>query len=190
MMNILGKNIRRLRVAMGMSLVELAEKAEISASFLSQIESGKKQPSISKTKKIADNLGLSVSALLGEEPHHIQRLVRAGERTTLSNFGDGNIELQLLSAFDPKNAMEACIHRLGPNASSGVDLYSHDGQEIFLVLEGRILLRVGDQEYLMEEGDCLYLEDCSLSHMFRNASSSGRAQVLCITNPPFFYRNG
>lgn len=189
-MTVLGKNIRQLRTSLNMPLVELADKVEVSASFLSQVESGKKQPSVSTAKKIADYLNVSVSRLLGEEHYQMQRLVKAGERTTLSNLGDGNLELQFLSGFDPQNVMEACIHRLEPNAQSGVVAYSHEGQEIFFVLEGRMKLRVEDQEYMMEEGDCFYLNDCSLSHTFGNASHSERADMLCISNPPYFYRSG
>ena len=178
-----------------MSLTELADRVQVSPSFLSQIENGKNQPSLSTLKKIANCLGVSVSRLLGEEEHSTQMLVRANERNRLSNLGDGGLAVEFMSAFDPQNVMEVCMHDLAPGAKSGVVAYSHEGQEVFVAIKGSIRLCVNGVIYPMEEGDCFYLKDCCLPHLFSNASESEEAKMLCITTPPFFYsgqktRNG
>lgn len=59
-----GNNIKRLREERGLSQADLAMRANISQSMLSQIEKGTKNPSLQVGKEIADILGCSVDKLL------------------------------------------------------------------------------------------------------------------------------
>lgn len=59
-----GNNIKRLREECGLSQADLAMRANISQSMLSQIEKGTKNPSLQVGKEIADILGCSVDKLL------------------------------------------------------------------------------------------------------------------------------
>lgn len=61
-----GQNIKQIRMRMNMSQSELAIKMEISQSYLSDIESGRKNLSIKTVKKLADSLGLSVTDLFND----------------------------------------------------------------------------------------------------------------------------
>ncbi|MEJ7506945.1 helix-turn-helix transcriptional regulator [Staphylococcus simulans] len=61
-----GQNIKQIRMRMNMSQSELATKMEISQSYLSDIESGRKNLSIKTVKKLADSLGLSVTDLFND----------------------------------------------------------------------------------------------------------------------------
>jgi mannose-6-phosphate isomerase-like protein (cupin superfamily) len=130
-----------------------------------------------------------ISQLMGEESNvkNSRMLVRSGERKKLANLGDGGLEIQFLSEFDAQNEMEICVHNLKPLARSGVDSYSHDGQEIFYVVNGVLDLSVDNVVYTMREGDCFYLRDCSLQHFFSNASSTQSSSMMCVVVPPFFY---
>ena len=60
--------VRELRNLRGMKQVELAEKAQIAQAYLSEIENGKTEPSLSVLKRLADVLEVSVSELIGETP--------------------------------------------------------------------------------------------------------------------------
>lgn len=62
----LGKNIRKLRKINKLTSVELARRAGIKQSYLSQIETGKRSPSIEVIQSISRELGSTVSELLGE----------------------------------------------------------------------------------------------------------------------------
>ncbi|MDK7927651.1 MAG: helix-turn-helix transcriptional regulator [Staphylococcus simulans] len=62
-----GQNIKQIRKRMNMSQKELATKMEISQSYLSDIESGRKNLSIKTVKKLADSLGLSVTDLFNDD---------------------------------------------------------------------------------------------------------------------------
>ena len=185
-MSQLGMNIKAERKRQNISLQELASRVQVSTSFLSQIENGKNEPSLTTLKRISTCLGVTVSKLLGEDESVRLMMIKKESRHRLTNLGDG-LEIEFISAFDPAQVMEACIHVLTPDGQSGKVPYTHAGQEIFFVLEGRIKLNVDDEVMEMEEGDSYYLIDCSKSHYFFNASTEETARVLCVTNPPYFY---
>lgn len=63
-----GERIKQLRKEKNLTLRELAEKADISISFLSDIENGRSNPSLERLKAIAEALDTTVSYLLGERP--------------------------------------------------------------------------------------------------------------------------
>jgi transcriptional regulator with XRE-family HTH domain len=60
----LGNRVRALRKKNDRTQVELAEMLGIDRSYLSEIETGKKDPSLRVLKTIADGFGLSLSQLL------------------------------------------------------------------------------------------------------------------------------
>ena len=60
----LGENIRRIRLAKDMTQGDLCRKLEVDRAYMSNIESGKKNPTLSTIKHIADALGVSLNELL------------------------------------------------------------------------------------------------------------------------------
>ncbi|MFW6130154.1 MAG: helix-turn-helix domain-containing protein, partial [Atribacterota bacterium] len=60
----IGKRIKIIRKQKKLSLKELAEKTELSKSFLSELERSKKSPRIATLKKIAEGLGVNVNLIL------------------------------------------------------------------------------------------------------------------------------
>lgn len=185
-MSQLGTNIKVERKRQNISLQDLASRVQVSTSFLSQIENGKNEPSLTTLKRISTCLGVTVSKLLGEDESIRTMLIKKDGRHKLSNLVDG-FAIEFISAFDPKQVMEACVHVLFPNGQSGKVPYTHAGQELFFVLEGSIKLNVDGEMMDMEEGDSYYLTDCTKAHYFFNASTEHTARVLCVTNPPYFY---
>ncbi|MFD1362317.1 helix-turn-helix domain-containing protein [Lentibacillus salinarum] len=91
----IGKRIRNLRTAKNYSVTELANKAYISQSYLSDIEKGRTAPSIDKLKVICDSLDISLSEFFGtvpELPTELIRLVENARKLT-------DDEIRLLSNF-------------------------------------------------------------------------------------------
>ncbi len=99
-----GKNILRIRKQRGMSAVELARKAGINQSYLSQIENGKRSPSTAVLSRIARALNLTTSELLGEVPErlspHLLRLLDAAKGL---NAAQVDAVIALIKAFGPKD---------------------------------------------------------------------------------------
>lgn len=182
----IGKRIKKYRTDKNLSLTELASKSGISAGFLSQIENGKSDPSLSTIKRIADELGINVYMLFDEAEEKSGSIVKCKDRVRIKNFSD-DITIEFLSNFDRNNIMEACIHTVEPQKKSGEEPYSHEGQEVFFVLEGKFELTISSNTYFMNEGDSFYLEDCMTPHMFINALEDAPSKMLCVSTPPYFY---
>ena len=153
----LGRRIRALRLARGMTLVGLAEAADLSHPFLSQLERGLARPSMASLERIARALGTSQLELFAgtEEPavggvDVAPSLVRAGDGAT-GPYAEGGARLLVrgLRQFQP-------IEFAGTNAEPGV-FYVHDEDEFVYVLEGRVRVELdGEGEWLLGEGDALY----------------------------------
>lgn len=83
-MNI-GERIKNLRMSKEMSITELANKAFISRSYLSDIEQGRTMPSLDKLNIICENLDISLSDFFGgvpELPADLIRLVENAQKLT------------------------------------------------------------------------------------------------------------
>ncbi len=61
-----GREVRRRRLALQMTLEQLAEEAELSPNYLGSIETGQRDPSLSTVQRIADAFGVSVGELVGD----------------------------------------------------------------------------------------------------------------------------
>ena len=74
---VVGHKLRLLRVSAGFSLEKLAEKAELSVSFLGSVERGNKEPSLSTLKKLSSALDVPIQAFISsldeEEPGLVLR---------------------------------------------------------------------------------------------------------------------
>ena len=60
----LGKNLKRIRTAKGISQGEIGRKLEVDKSFISNIENGKTNPTLATIAKIAKAIGVSVGELM------------------------------------------------------------------------------------------------------------------------------
>jgi transcriptional regulator with XRE-family HTH domain len=84
----LGDAIRQLRIGIGLSLRELAEKADISPPFLSDIELGKRYPSDHTLGKLAKRLKVSVEHLKQydhrDSASDLKRLIESDPRIGLA----------------------------------------------------------------------------------------------------------
>ena len=80
-----GSLIRRERQHQGLSLRELARRVGVSASMLSQVETGRTRPSVSTIYAIATELGLSIDALLSDREAAVATATAAAAGGTAAN---------------------------------------------------------------------------------------------------------
>jgi len=183
-MKIVGVNIKRMREGQNLTLRALAKKLGISASFLSQVESGKASPSLSTLKAISDALSTTIGSLIGEgEKVEGDPIVRSGERKYMQEVGKG-INLYLLTSRDPNKQMEPLLFKLKEGATSGGASYKHFGQEFVLVLKGSIEITLNEIEYILRKGDSIYFNS-SVPHAFKNIGKD-EAEAVWVVTPPTF----
>lgn len=183
-MKLIGVNIKRLREARKLSLRELAKRLNVSASFLSQIETGKASPSLSTLKDIADQLNTTIGRLFGEEPGlHPDPVLRASQMQAKKLSTDG-IRMTLLTSPDNNKQMEPLLFKLDKGAISGDSQYKHYGQEFVLVLKGALEIMLNEMRYTLQKGDSIYFNS-STPHQFRNADR-GETEAIWVITPPTF----
>jgi transcriptional regulator with XRE-family HTH domain len=178
----LGRKVRSLREARGLSLKALATRAGVSESFVSQIERGVANPSVASLRRLAEALDSSVGALFqGPDTHG--RVVRLRDRAQLADPAR-RWEDSLLTPRDAKR-LQVILSSIEAGGGSGDEPYAHDSdEECVVVLQGRLEFRVGDESYILDEGDSLLFES-RIPHWNRNPGPN-KAEVLWITTPPSY----
>lgn len=181
----LGGIIRKARLGRRMVLQDLADKAELSISFLSQVERNLLTPSVSALKRIADVLDIPAGSLMfGAEARKggvgIGLVRRDGRKRVV--FPDSRIEYEMLTP-DLRRRMSVLWLKAPPRAESG-PVFSHEGEDAIIVLKGRLKIEVGEVWYELSKGDSLYFNS-ELPHRWRNESDS-TAEVIWVSTPPSF----
>lgn len=176
----LGVRLRQLRRSRGVSLADVAEGTGISPSFLSMVEKGKSDITISRLMRLVHWFGVSIADLVQEANHSPVQVVRADGRRSV-RLSDEKISIQMLTA-DGHHAMMPVIN-VYDEGGGMADPARHEGEEFVHVLEGRVELTVaGSERILLEAGDSAYYRS-DVPHSFRNAGP-GVARFFGITTPP------
>ena len=176
----LGARLRQLRTARGVSLAEVAEATGISASFLSMVEQGKSDITVSRLMRLVQWFGVSIADLVQEPDRSQVQVVRAGQRRSV-RLADERLSIEMLSP-DGNHAMMPVINTYEEGGGMA-DPTTHDGEEFVHVIEGQIELTVGGGEpILLGPGDSAYYRS-DVPHSFRNAGR-GEARFLGVTTPP------
>ena len=177
----MGKKIRDLRKASALSLAELAQKISKTSSYLSQIERGLAEPSLSALRQISKALNTPIFYFLVDEKEY-NTVVRKDQRKKIE-IPDSNIEIELISSSRNRQIemIEATI-QAGEESSREKDTY--EGEECILVKKGQLDIEIGDEEYELHEGDSIYFLS-SLPHKISNKGEEELVYVSAITPPNF-----
>jgi len=174
-----GARLRARRLELGLTMAEVAERAGLTAGFISQLERDLTSASLSSLYRICAVLGMRVGSLVDDVP--AGRLIRREEQAQRS-LALGNAEHLLLSSGDERRFHVTESH-IPPGASAGEELYTLPADvELVYVLRGSLELRVGEETHLLEEGDTLTYSPRD-PHTWRNPSETVEAVVLWTALP-------
>jgi transcriptional regulator with XRE-family HTH domain len=192
-----GSLIRRERQTQGLSLRELARRVGVSASMLSQVETGRTRPSVSTIYAIATELGLSIDALLSDRETAVAAATAAasgsaaaGSRVRRGPVGasaaadlasqlvrpeqrrklelESGVTWELLSDLLPHLVDFMFVtYEPGGRSSSSGKLMRHTGTEFAFLVRGKLKIQVGFDEYVLQAGDALAF-DSSEPHLLVN----------------------
>lgn len=180
----IGEQLRELRQVKGLTLRQVADKAGISVSYLSQLERNQSRLPIGVLKKLADALGVHMNWFFQStpagDPSERDVVVRAGERRRMSFTGLGITE-ELLSP-NLSGPLELLLSTIEPGADS--EDYSHDGAEAGYVLAGQLDLWVSGRHFRLNEGDSFSFRSTEV-HRCANPGSQA-TRVLWVITPPHY----
>ena len=161
---------------------ELAERAGVTESFLSQVEREVTSPSIASVQKIARGLDLAIAELFVEDAPH-GRLVRRADRRRIMYPGLRAVDEFLTSGLDGR--LQVILSTVEPGGGTGDEAYAHDSdEEVVIVLSGRLELWVADERYILEEGDSVTYSS-RLKHRNKNIGDTTAIVLFCLTPPSF-----
>ena len=180
-MTALGERIKSLRTERQLQQRQLAEKAELTPSMVSQIESGRLTPSLHTLGKIAGALGVAIATLFdGRAPG---RLVISRQKDyPLVSFDGTSEKWAVLGAGLFEGKIRAVVSTLGPR-SRGVatdKVVIKPGQlKLFLVLDGKVALHYNGDRHLLSAGDSALL-DGGTPHFWENLGSRAARALWVI----------
>jgi transcriptional regulator with XRE-family HTH domain len=177
-----GERLRELRGVRRLTLRDVAERAGLSESFLSQVERGRASASIASLRRIADALGIGISDLFQPAEPVRPRVLRRDDRPALAF---GVLGRKLMLTPKPLHELEVFVGELEAGGSTGEEQYAHgDSEELFVVLRGSVRLELGDELHELDEGDSIDYRS-STPHRISNAGD-GLAEVMWIISPPSY----
>lgn len=178
----LGPRIRALRQARNITLRELAARAGVTESFLSQVEREVTSPSIASVQRIARALDLAIAELFIESVPS-GRVVRRSERRRIAYPGLGAVDEFLTS--DMNGRLQVIVSTIEPGGGTGDEPYAHESdEEVVIVLAGRLELWVADEHHLLDEGDSITYSS-RLPHRNVNPGEGPAVVLFCVTPPSF-----
>jgi transcriptional regulator with XRE-family HTH domain len=180
----LGERIKRLRLRRSMGLVELGEKTGLSASFLSQLETGRVVPTIRNLARVAMVFNKDISYFFQADREALFRVSKNKDRVRLPQ-GSGANPTYIAESFGiliPDNTMKPCIAEFLPaSRTAGFHPSVFQGFEIVVALTGSLTIQYGDRTEILETGDSVYL-DAGTPRMY-GAAGAGSAKAMVISLP-------
>jgi transcriptional regulator with XRE-family HTH domain len=177
----LAARLRLLRQEKKFTLATLAAKAGVTKGFLSQVEHGTKAPSISTLMRVAQTLDVTVGALFEGEvkPDPIYSLVRAHERQRYAREGSlYGYHYEAIAFRKAVKKMEPFI--VFPPLRMPHKFFHHEGDEMVLVLSGRIQVDLDGELIVLNPGDCIYF-DASTPHRSRSLGKRLSRAVVVVS---------
>ncbi len=181
----LGRQVRELRNAKGVTLQTLADKTGLSVGYLSQIERGRSQLSVANLMQIAAALDVHLNWFF-QNPNDARAeerdiVVRGRNRRRIRISGAGLTEELLLPSL--AGPLEVLMSVIEPGGESG-EGYSHKGDEAGVVIEGELELWVGERYFHLQAEDSFSFAS-SIPHRWRNPGDVTTRVVWVITPPSY-----
>lgn len=181
----LGKRIREIRKNKNINLTEMAEKIDLSPSYLSQIERGIINPSLAALRKIAKVLQMPIYEFLKDDEEK-GILIEKDKRIKLE-LPDSDIIYEFLTPTRLRNGipnLEVIYMKLNPHSWSSENESVHSADEFIFVIGGEIEVCLGDAEYHLSEGDSLYIMKDNVHRLYN--PSERMAIILSCISPPIY----
>ncbi len=181
----LGNAIKKIRMEKQLTIKEVATRANVTSSLLSQIENNKANPSINSLMAVAKALHVPIGSFFNgiESEHTIDPVVRADERKVLKT--QSGVTFYLLTPELKNHSIEFIYNVFEKGGSTGGtngESYTHEGEECGFVLKGRLEVAYEDKTYILEAGDSIVL-DSTRPHKLTNIYDD-QTIAIWVDTPP------
>ena len=175
----IGAKLKELRILKGLTQEELADRAELSKGFISQLERDLTSPSIATLMDILQCLGTSIGEFFNETPE--EQIVFGKTDYFEKHDLELKNEIKWIIPNAQKNMMEPILLTLEPGGETYPD-NPHEGEEFGYVLQGNISIHIGSKTYKAKKGVSFYF----VSDKKHYLSSKAGAVLIWVSSPPSF----
>jgi len=181
----IGERIRRLRLKKSMGLVELGRHTGLSASFLSQLETGRVVPTLRNLARIAMVFSKDLSYFFETEPTAMFRVHRQKDRVRLPQTGvePPTYMFESLGYMVPDRHMDPYFAEFLPAGNEEPKAHMHAGFEFLYVLDGELELKHGENRSTLETGDAVYF-DAGTPHSYRCVGRKPAGAIIVTMHQP------
>lgn len=175
----IGAKLKELRVLKGLTQEELADRAELSKGFISQLERDLTSPSIATLLDILQCLGTSISEFFNETP---EEQIVFGKNDYFQKYdADLKNEIKWIIPNAQKNVMEPIMLTLEPGGETYPD-NPHEGEEFGYILQGAVAIHIGNRTFKARKGESFYFIPDKKHYL----TSKTGAVILWVSSPPSF----
>ncbi len=177
----IGLKIKRLRVGLNLTQEELADRTELSKSFISQVERNLTSPSIATLVDILQALGTSLKEFFDDETdrrivfHDVDYFEKVDE--------EAGLKTEWIVPNAQRNDMEPIRVTLKAGGSTRIE-DPHEGELFGYVLMGNVTIHIGQQTYKAKKGESFYFRPVARHYI--EASGKSGASFIWVSTPPSF----
>lgn len=176
----IGNRVRQLRESKGLSLAELSNLTGFEEGLLDKIEKQEVYPQLGTAIRLSKALDSAFGRLVSGVGDRLYSITRKQEERVVSRSTGraGTQKLYTYKSLAPEvkgRHMEALLVQLEENPSG--ELSVHDGEEFIYVLEGTVVMQVGEDRFELEPGDSVYYLSTT-PHLI--AAKTGQARILAV----------
>ncbi len=178
----IGDKLKQLRFRRKMGLVELSRHTGLSPALLSKLEHGKLYPTLPTLSRIALVFSVGLEHFFNDEKlRHTFALTRKKDRLRFPESPDLEetaFDFESLDFLATDRKFNAYLAEFKPMAPQKIHIHQHAGVEFIYVLKGKLTLKVGEDQEVLEAGDSLYF-DSQLPHGYaRHGAQACNAIVI------------
>ena len=175
----IGAKVKELRTLKGLTQEELADRAELSKGFISQLERDLTSPSIATLMDILQCLGTTLGEFFNETA---EEQIIFGKQDYFEKY-DSELknEIKWIIPNAQKNVMEPIMLTLEPGGSTYPD-NPHEGEEFGYVLQGAVSIHIGSKIYKAKKGESFYFTPDKKHYL----TTKTGAILIWVSSPPSF----
>ncbi len=181
----IGERIKYLRLKKSMGLVELGRHTGLSASFLSQLETGRVVPTLRNLARIAMVFSKDLSYFFEPEPQTLFRVHRGKDRVRLPQSGvaDPSYYFESLGYLVPDRQLDPYFAEFLPKKGVEARAHQHVGCEFLYLLTGNLDVQHGEVTHHVEAGDAVYFDATTIHSYTCSGDESATALIVTLQQP-------
>jgi len=181
-----GEKLRKVRERKGFTLKDVARKAGVSESLISQIERDKISPAIDTLLKLIEVLEVDIDYIFSDFKK--ERNVVLVKKEEVDKIIQNSVVYNKLSrtSNDEDHGIEAYIIEIKIGGEKGSLDYGHPGKELGYIMEGNGEIIIGPKIYTLEEGDSISFPS-SIPHVLKNTGNKTLKAFWIVTPPKMIF---